>query len=287
MTVVKSIMREEIKKIGFDLPIEPSLIGMEEGLALYQLHKIGVSNEDSYIYTDLDGKILFSNNTFKYATPFQDSLAYVIMYDNKHYIIDIKTKELVEIPMINKPWKNINGFRNGNLAVLDEKSKKWGSYFYDRNENIFHKDIPPIWNALEFSRDKDIVYAGISNVQQPCTSNYDVQTKWSEITNLELTISAIKMLKDYAYDLKYYKYIIDTYKMAIAQDKIRYIREKISMFKQKEETEKILSTPYNIADYYFDEKVNDARDNSTNSMVSDDESLGNYQKKLCKIVSNN
>ena len=258
MTVVKSIMREEIKKIGFDLPIEPSLIGMEEGVALYQLHKIGVSNEDSYIYTDLDGKILFSNNTFKYATPFQDSLAYVIMYDNKHYIIDIKTKELVEIPMINKPWKNINGFRNGNLAVLDEKSKKWG-----------------------------IVYAGISNVQQPCTSNYDVQTKWSEITNLELTISAIKMLKDYAYDLKYYKYIIDTYKMAIAQDKIRYIREKISMFKQKEETEKILSTPYNIADYYFDEKVNDARDNSTNSMVSDDESLGNYQKKLCKIVSNN
>ena len=64
MTVVKSIMREEFKKIGFDLPIEPSLIGMEEGVALYQLHKIGVSNEDSYIYTDLDGKILFSNNTF-------------------------------------------------------------------------------------------------------------------------------------------------------------------------------------------------------------------------------
>lgn len=287
MTVVKSIMREEIKKIGFDLPIELSLIGMEEGVVLYQVHKIGVSNENSYLYTDLDGNILFSKNTFKYATPFQDSLAYVIMHNNKHYIIDIKTKELVEIPMINKPWKNINGFRNGNLAVLDEKSKKWGSYFYDRNENIFHKDIPPIWNALEFSRDKDIVYAGISNVQQPCTSNYDVQTKWSEITDLELTISAISMLKDYAYDLKYYKYIIDTYKIAIAQDKIRYIREKISMFKQNEETEKILSTPYNLSDYYFEEKVKYSRDNNVNLAISDDESLGNYQKKLCKIITHN
>ena len=75
--------------------------------------------------------------------------------------------------------------------------------------------------------------------------------------------------------------------MAIEQDKIRYIREKVSISRQKEETEKILSTPYNLADYYFDEKVKDSRDIYTSQVISDDESLDDYQKKLCKIVNNN
>lgn len=285
--IEKNIIREKLKKENLGLPIELSLVDVEEGIALYKLHKIGLSSEDSYFYTDLDGNILFSKNTFKYATPFSDSLSYIIMHDNKHCIIDIKDKKLVEIPMINKPWENINGFRNGNLAALNKKSKKWESYFYDRDENIFCKDIPPIWNNLEFSRDKDIVYAGISNIHQLCPSNYDVQTKWSEITDLELTIRVIRMLKDNAYNLKYYNYIIDIFKMAIEQDKIRYIREKVSISRQKEETEKILSTPYNLADYYFDEKVKDSRDIYTSQVISDDESLDDYQKKLCKIVNNN
>lgn len=255
------------------------IVSIEEGIILLQQQNLQKKDSRTYFFTDLNGNILFSNTGFKYATPFSSSLSYVIMWDNMEYIIDIKSKLLILIS--NNKWQITNGFRNGNLAVFDEESKKWGSYLFDRDNLSFSQDIPFIWDALEFSRDKDFVYAG-KNGKILTSTFYDVQTRWSEISDFKFSIRAIKMLKEMAYDLKHYQYIIDDYKGAINQNKIRYITEKISRLSEEEITN-ILKNPYNLSDYYFDEKTKDI---CRNSMVSGRESLKTYQRKICRVTNN-
>ena len=194
---------------------DAKLISLEEDIALWKaIAYYGGGKTTRYFYTNLKGEILFDNEGFCYATPFSNSLAYVEKYKHEnaygdsyifgpytfYYIIDLKKKELVYIPL---QTEKFSGFRNNNLGTLDNNTKCWGSYYYNREENTFELEIPFIWNALEPSRAKDVMYVGKALLHH--THNYHSYDNYDECTSRwRVSMPMIKMHKDYIHDFNSY-----------------------------------------------------------------------------------
>lgn len=267
----KDVLQKITEKNKNDCHRTITLISVEENIALWAVKEYR-NQKRYYYYTDLQGTLLFNGECFFYATPFSDHKALVKIY-REPLVLDISHKELVEIPE-SISWESLNGFRNSNMVVFDEKEKQWGSYHYDDNEKGFLQDIPFIWDTLEFSRKQDQVYVGKSNVDV-AMFGYDVQTKWDE-RDLELQIATLQLDKKYAYDLKRYKYLIDMYKKAI-----RYIIETFDDSKTTQEN--FIKKPYNISDYYFEEEWKEEY-NTNQDLLVQTGNLDEYKRILGKHI---
>lgn len=267
----KDVLQKITEKNKNDCHRTITLISVEENIALWAVKEYR-NQKRYYYYTDLQGTLLFNGECFFYATPFSDHKALVKIY-REPLVLDISHKELVEIPE-SISWESLNGFRNSNMVVFDEKEKQWGSYHYDDNEKGFLQDIPFIWDTLEFSRKQDQVYVGKSNVGV-AMFGYDVQTKWDE-RDLELQIATLQLEKKYAYDLKRYKYLIDMYKKAI-----RYIIETFDDSKTTQEN--FIKKPYNISDYYFEEEWKEEY-NTNQDLLVQTGNLDEYKRILGKHI---
>lgn len=267
----KDVLQKITEKDKNDCHRTITLISVEENIALWAVKEYR-NQKRYYYYTDLQGTLLFNGECFFYATPFSDHKALVKIY-RKPLVLDLSHKELVEIPE-SISWESLNGFRNSNMVVFDEKEKQWGSYHYDDNEKGFLQDIPFIWDTLEFSRKQDQVYVGKSNVGV-AMFGYDVQTKWDE-RDLELQIATLQLDKKYAYDLKRYKYLIDMYKKAI-----RYIIETFDDSKTTQEN--FIKKPYNISDYYFEEEWKEEY-NTNQDLLVQTGNLDEYKRILGKHI---
>lgn len=252
------------------------LESVEEDIALWKKGN-HVYKDWHYFYTDLEGNLLFNDEIFKYATPFSNSRAFVNNF-RECLILDLERKEIISLPK-ELTFLNINNFRNDNLALFDRNSYSWGSVRYNPDEKSFKKDIPFIWDALEFSRLKDQVYVGIHNV----SSN----PYWIDDPGTKFTICTMKLSINDAKNLDCYNYRKNIHTGAINKDTIRYIQEEISNTTPEEEKKQLvkdyLKTAYNISDYYFEEEYKEELNNNKGNMV-DAGNIDCYQKKLGKLV---
>lgn len=258
------------------------LESVEEDIALWKKGN-GALKDYCYFYTDLEGNLLFNGEKFSYATPFSNLRACVNNY-REWLILDLERKEKVSFPD-ELEFVNINKFRNDGLVLFDKNSLHWGSIRYNPYEGTFEKDIPFIWDALEFSRLQGQVYVGIHSVS-PIRNN-DPYFHWSDDFGSIFTIEVMRLPIDLAKNLDCYNHRKKAYTGAMYQNVIRYIEEEISNVIPKENRNQIISnylkTAYNIGDYYFEEKYNEEANNNKGKIV-DVENSNIYQKKLGKLI---
>lgn len=223
-----------------------ALYGVEENIALWSLQ---MTENSLYFYTDLQGKILFDNSFFPFASTFSDRVAWVKDFSGIWYIINLRKKELVEIPIEEMPWKNIRDIRHGNLAVLN-KENQWGSYFYNQEENTFQQDVPFLWDALEFSRKENLAYVGMYSSR----SIVNPLNEWAP-ENFQMLIKVTPLLKNYLYDRKAYQQFLQQYFLdsSLGVDILKNIETVPRNGKNKLKQE-FVSNAYSIADEGFDEK---------------------------------
>lgn len=256
------------------------LESVEEDIALWR--KENTAHKDyCYLYTNLEGELLFSGKTFKYATPFSNSRACVNNY-REWFILDLEKKEIIVFPS-ELIFDNINTFRNDSLPIFNQESFSWGSVRYNPTEESFEKDIPFIWNVLEFSRLEDQVYVGMRDI--PLVRNNHPYCG-DDIGNM-FTINAMKLPILKAKNLSYYNNQKNEYIDKIDQDVISYIQEEvskdISREKRREIIEEYLKTAYNISDYYFEEDYKEETNNNESKIV-DVGIINEYQRKFGKWI---
>lgn len=192
-----------LEQIAFMYPNEEesiknvTLCNMNENIFLWKLELTNKTH--LYLYTNWNGNILFNGTIFPYASPFSNSCALVELKTleenqsiSQYYIIDVAKKEFVQIPMEEMNGKVMYHIRNGNVAMYGQNNH-WGSYFYDPENNHFIKDIPFIWDTLEFSKDGKNVAAGL------CSSKVLVNSDNWEPDKVELKIKVMNTFKEYAY----------------------------------------------------------------------------------------
>ncbi len=132
--------------------------GVEENIALWVIKCRDVDktrdSEYMFIYTDLDGNLLFGNTFFNYAMPFSDGCAYVDATRSfngiEQFILDVKNRQILTLPF---DWKDVNTIMHNNLPVLDRETGKWGSYVINPETGVWTYGIPFIWEGLAFSRE--------------------------------------------------------------------------------------------------------------------------------------
>lgn len=232
-----------------------------------------------YLYTDLEGELLFNGRLFSFATPSSNSRVLIRNSNVDWRIIDFEKKEIVSLPN-DIIFDNLNGFRNNNLAVFKENTWNWGSIKYNHDENSFSEDIPFIWDSLEFSRLNDNVYVGIHRIDSK--HDYNPYFHWSEDFGNKFICSTIRIPINKAYDLEYYNYIMNMYSNWLEQNIIMYISSDIqSGYSQEERNQYIkdcIKSAYNISDLYFGESYKE-ENNSNNGIKVDLGNLSDYQKK--------
>lgn len=259
------------------------LESVEEDIALWKKGNC-VHKNYCYFYTDLEGKLLFNGKTFKYATPFSNFRACVNNY-REWLVLDLENKEIIVFPK-ELIFENINIFRNDGLPLFDRDSLSWGSVRYNPNEKSFKKDIPFIWDTLEFSRVKDQVYVGKSDIY--LSGDNHPYSHWNDGFDTMFTLKTMKLPVDQVKDLSCYNYRKDFYIGMINQDVIRYIEEKISStvppYQRREMIEIYLKTAYNISDYYFEEEYKEEVNNNEGKIV-DVGVINEYQKTLGKWIN--
>lgn len=260
------------------------IVAVEENIALWKLCKLSSSRNSTYIYTDLNGKIIFNGQTFLYATPFSNSRACIKQNDSQWSILDLENKEFVHLPN-EISWGNLNNFRNDNLILFDEKKLHWGSYQYNPKENSFTENIPFIWDTLEFSRLNGQIYAGIHSIEK-IRDNHPT-SHWSDDNGDLFSICIAKMFLNDSRDLKCYNYLKDEYGNIKYQDSLRTICTKIPNTYTLEERQKqvleYISATYNLSDnYYYETYQNDY--NTNNGKIVDVGKLYTYKQKSGKII---
>lgn len=264
-----------------------ALESVEEDIALWKKGN-PATNEFLYFYTDLDGNLLFNGENFFYATPFSNSRAFVRNYRG-WFVLDIKKKEIVcfSNDLIIDDLDNINKFRNDELAVFDGKKNKWGSLLYNEDEHTFEKDIPFIWDALDFSRLKNEeyaeVYIGLHNLSPICSKHpYD---KASEDFGSKVTISVMRAPIFMAKTYDYYNNVTKTYKYirGIIKDIEEEISSTIPKEKRIQKVKEYLQTAQDICDWYFEENCMEKTNNNSGKIV-DVGNIEEYPKKLGKII---
>lgn len=254
---------------GRENKVDLSLCGVEENIALWNLY---TTDMQFYFYTNLQGKILFDGKCFPCASNFSEGCAWV--KEDQWYIINLRKQELVEIPVEEMPWKNIRDIRHGNLAMANVKNK-WGSYFYNQEENTFQEDVPFIWDALEFSRKKDRVYAGVLSSRRIINS----LNEWGP-EDLLLYLKMAKLSKTAVYNMEAYRYFLKQYFInPFLEDgkEISQSLEKISEGKKQEVMDFFVNYAHNIADDCFEESVESLFNTNTGANVVT-ESLETYKR---------
>lgn len=202
---------------------------------------------DRYFYTDYKDNILFNGNKFLYATPFSDYCA--LINDGAWKIIDTNQKEIILLPE-DITIDAINGMFHKNIAVFDKKSNHWGSYHFSSEEKTFELGIPFIWDTLEFSRKKEIVYGGKNRI----TGDFHADNL-DEWVNLQLEVPLIAMPIEDAQTTDYYKKYIEYYKDEFFQTHIKYRTTTYSSdytYEQvkKQSEDNIQNAQYNIAFFF-------------------------------------
>ena len=176
--------KEEIEDIA--------LVSKSEGFYLWDI--LLFNHTKCNVYSNRDGKLLFDGKSFACASPFSSGCAWVKV-EEKWFIINTVKNECVEIPN-QITWKNIRPMKNGNIAIFNPKNA-WGSIYYDSEEHTFKKDIPFIWDALEFSTNANEVMVGM------CNENADMYQ--IKLTNMQ---------KEEAYQYETYKkFLKEQYKL--------------------------------------------------------------------------
>ena len=176
--------KEEIEDIA--------LVSKCEGFYLWD---ILLSNHTKCnIYSNRDGKLLFDGNIFACASPFSSGCAWVKVEDT-WFILNTLKNECVGIPN-QITWKNIRPIKNGNIALFNPKNV-WGSIYYDSEEHTFKKDIPFIWDALEFSEHANEVIVGMCHEKD---------------NNYQMKLTNMKKEEAYQYE-SYKKFLKEQYKL--------------------------------------------------------------------------
>jgi hypothetical protein len=253
------------------------LVSIDNNIALWAVeHLTGHGSLYSYIYTDLNGNILFNNEIFKYAAPFSNQKAIVKIMHSEWLIIDLEKKEIVSFPH-DLTFRNINRFKNNCIPLFDKEKKKWGGYQYNEEDKTFSENIPFIWDALDFSRSEGEVYVGISNVTAKiCNHPYFHSDEDFGVT---LNIGAIKIPINRANNYDNYQNWLENYCRSL----VRWICEE---YRSREEGQKHLEefirTAHNIGDYYFGEQYRKEY-NTNNNTIVDVGKLEDYKRVLGKI----
>lgn len=222
--MIKNISkREEMKQIVWEqlayfFPNEvENIMGLQlcnvnEDIFLWQMDYI--NNIKLYFYTDRNYKIIFNGQMFTYASPFSKGCALTKTINTETEteetnIIDLSQRKIVEVPLEEMECLGTYHIRNGNLAMYGNNGH-WGSYVYNGEETGFKKDIPFIWDALEFSKNGEKVGIGLRYYQT--ILNSDLENKWKP-NKVEMKIKIMEVLKEYAYDNHLYRQLlIHTYK---------------------------------------------------------------------------
>ncbi len=198
------------------------LDGVEENIALWVIECIEVEktrdSEYMFVYTDLDGNLLFGNVFFDYAMPFSDGCAYVratrCFNGVDRFILDVKNQQILTIPF---NLKDVNTIMHNNLPVLDYKTNKWGSYVINPETGTWTYGIPFIWDSLAFSREdclKDLgVYVSVRDdiccyPNMDDTPYYRMIPGYDEVEVLKRYMTArITMSMKDAYNFDRFKYM--------------------------------------------------------------------------------
>lgn len=159
-----------------------------------------------YFYTNRNYKMLFNGQVFPYASPFSNDCAVVKEMNTETKkvetnIIDLSQKEIIEVPVEEIGCLETYHIRNGNMAMLGNNNH-WGSYLYYKKENAFLKDIPFIWDVLEFSKNADHVGIGLRYYKS--ILNTDTKNKWKP-DKVELKIKVMDALKEESYNDTFYR----------------------------------------------------------------------------------
>lgn len=250
------------------------LCSVEEDIALWYFQ---TSSGPVYFYTNLQGKLIFGEECFLKASSFSQSCAWVKTLENEWVIVDVNKKEWIKIPYEDMPWQNIRDIRNGNIALLNQ-SNLWGSYFYNQEEHTFEKDIPFIWDALEFSRKESFIYAGAFSSR----SVINPTNEWGpEKVFLQLKVS--KFLKNHGYDMEVYRQFLKEYFINPSIG-IDIVESKVPISLQEKEylKEEFIKTAHNIADQYYEEKE-DSLFNTNLGTIRSLENLKEYKRVLGKV----
>lgn len=150
------VLENMVALYGKDEIEDISLLSKAEGFYLWDV--LLLNQTKGNVYSNRDGKLLFDGRVFACASPFSNGCAWVKL-DGVWLILNTLKNEYVGIP--NKiTWKNIRPIENGNIALYNPKNV-WGSLYYDSEEHTFKKDIPFIWDALEFSKNAKEVMVGM------------------------------------------------------------------------------------------------------------------------------
>lgn len=209
--MIKSISkREEMKQIVFEqlasfFPndveniVDFHLCSMNEDILLWQM-EYG-NNIKLYFYTNRNYKMLFNGQVFTYASAFSNACALVKEMNQETNIIDLNMRKVIQIPIEEIGCIETYHIRNGNIAMLGNNGH-WGSYFYNREDNALIKDIPFIWDVLEFSKDGANVGVGIRNYKS--ILNINPENPWAP-DKIEMRIKIMEVLKQYAYNDELYR----------------------------------------------------------------------------------
>lgn len=141
--------------------------GVTENIVLWSVEccSYKYKNKYMYVYTDIEGNILFDNLFFDFAILFSNRCAFVITdeYNPKiqNFVLDIERKQVITIPV---KFKSIGNIVDNNIPVLDSKTKKWGSYVLDLKSGKWSHKIPFIWDKLAFSRNKKMYMVGLKKL---------------------------------------------------------------------------------------------------------------------------
>ncbi len=224
-----------------------------------------------YFYTNLEGNILFDNSFFEEATTFSEECSLVDYDGSNWYIINLKKGEKMQIPK-DRDCKLFKNFMYNSMAILDSNTKKWGSYSLDLNKRLCKKEIPFIWDYLALSREKDYVYAGVTDTYS-YKPNYEYSSYNHMISDYDKIktgrrLKIAKMLKKDAYDMEYFK----------------NLEKNISEYEWRGMITRYLEyyDPYtNPGDQYFNE--NDIFCTNDNSIIPI-ERTNNFEKTFCKVI---
>lgn len=166
-----------------------TLWGVEENIGLWKIvvRDKTFASKVLYFYTDLAGNLLFSPFFFDYATLFSNGCAFVCIknfaFGSHSFLIDIFKKQILSVP---KNIKDVNNLLYNQLAVLDDKTNKWGAYTIDLEAGLWSLDIPFIWDGLALSKNSEEVYVAVLENELDSFQNLMMRYRFASMSKMEV-----------------------------------------------------------------------------------------------------
>lgn len=271
----QKIEEQILHKIAQNQIKSMDLCSVEENIGLWLLQTV---EGNVYFYTDLKGNFLFNGEFFLQASAFSNLCAWVQDLSRNWFIINIAKHERILMPTEDFNFFTMRGLVEGNLAIFDY-SNHWGSYYFNSEEKTFKKDVPCIWDALEFSRKDDWAYVGISSSIGLMNSSL----KWN-LEEILLQLKIAKMNKSLIYNTKVYQKFLKEYLVnpTLGVTIKKNIKKIPDPLKEKHRIE-FIQLPYDIRDGFYEENKNSLYNTNTNELVNTG-NLENYEITRSRVI---